>query len=354
MTLALLVTAREAGAAAALAPVVRRLLDEGGRCRVHATEQAVAVFERAGLPVWALPDQQDGLGVPAALAAAAPDVLLTGTSVYPDRDARWWDAASAAGVPSLAVIDHWTPLVERFSHRRWFDCTPDAVTVLDEPSASALREAGAPFAVHVAGHPGLDEVAEVKPADAVRARRALDADAGRPLVVFISEPMRDHFGSALGHGPGGAYDEVSVLAAVREAVAGWRPDALVVVKLHPLEADTAHAGIGDEPPETRVLRAGDSRAILAAADVVLGMTSTMLVESAALGSLTISIRPGGGGPSFPSWASSIRALDDPAALGGALRAGAASAHRPLPAAGAARTVLDVARSLAGMPAGDPR
>lgn len=355
MSFSAVVVAREAGAAVALAPVARALLDAGGRCRVHAVDRAVVPFERRGLSVWAWPEQAGASGLGRLLADASPSVLLTGTSVHPDRDSTWWAAARHRGVPSLAVVDHWTPLVERFSHRRPFDCTPDAVGVLDDASAAALRRAGAPFPVHVVGHPGLEEIARAGASARERTKKALDVAPDRPLVVFASEPQRDHFGSALDHRPHGRYDEGSVLDAVRGAVQRWREDALLVVKLHPLEGDDAHAAAADGVPETRILRAGDNVALLTAADAVVGMSSMLLVESAILGVPTISLRPGGLDAPFPAWADAIAALADPAGLEVALREATARPQRiVLPMAGAALRILDLARTLAPMPAAEAR
>ena len=81
-----------------------------------------------------------------------------------------------------------------------------------------------------------------------------------------------------------------------------RPDAELIVKLHPLEQPDAFSDL----PETerrvavRVVRAYPPEHLIRAADVVLGMTSVLLLEAVLTGVPTISIRPGGGEDHFLS------------------------------------------------------
>src|SRR5439155_25642529 len=126
-----LTVARDAGAANALARVVRALNGDGlVTTRVIGYRHAEAVFRSFDLPVWATHD--DGATADVAeriLTAENPDFVLTGTSMRPQRDSAFWSAARARGIPTLAVVDHWAHYWERFSDPEGprFDYLPDTI-----------------------------------------------------------------------------------------------------------------------------------------------------------------------------------------------------------------------------------
>jgi hypothetical protein len=291
-----LTMARDAGAGAALAPVVRALIHDG-RLRVStvAAGKAAAVFERHGLPVIAFPERPGADEVAALLARERPLLVLTGTSFKPERDALFWRAAAELGIPTVGVVDHWVNYVERFSVQRPFDTLPDVIAVMDEFTARRLRELGCPAErVRVTGQPYFDELA-AEGAAVLRdeARRELGIDARRTVVAFASEPQARYAGAS-SNDPGYlGYTEHDVLALVRAALADVAPAALLVVKLHPLEDPDAFHDLadGEGAPMIRVLRTYPVAHLISAADVVVGMTSVFLLESAVLGVPTISIRP---------------------------------------------------------------
>ncbi len=233
----------------------------------------------------------------ALLARERVCVLLTGTSFKPKRDLLFWRAAAAAGVPSIAVVDHSINYLERFTVSQPFDALPDAIAVMDDVTAQRLRVLGCPpERLHVTGQPYFDELAGE--GAAVRrdaSRRELGVAPERTLVVFASEPQARFWGESPADPGYLGYTERDALAVVRAAVEEVAPSALLIVKLHPLEdPDAFHdLGVADVEPSVRVLRAYPSRHLIAAADVVFGMTSVFQLESALMGVPTISVRPGG-------------------------------------------------------------
>ncbi|HEY8584262.1 MAG TPA: hypothetical protein VIL49_15000 [Capillimicrobium sp.] len=320
-----LVLAREAGAAAALAPVAERLRDDGicDVCAV-AEERAVEVLARAGLPVLGFPRDPSTEQVAALLTRERVGALLTGTSLWPRRDNRWWSAARTAGVPSVAVVDHWVNPVQRFSDAQPFDCLPDVVAVPDEVAADALARHGMPCErLRVTGQPYFDDlVRRAVGVDRSQARRSLGLDPGRRVVVFASEPQASHYGASDAAELFRGYTEHDALGLLLDALVRVAPDALAVVKLHPLEdPGTFEALAADRGGiDVRVLAACPVPALIAAADAVVGMTSVLLLEAALAGAPTLSVRPHGR-DEFPfAHAELMESLTDPAALPAALAA----------------------------------
>lgn len=347
--------AREAGSAAALAPVARALVDGGTAVSIVAPAEGAGPFERHALPLLAFPDSPTSDDVSALLRRENASVLVTGTSVFPDRDDVFWAAARALGVPSFGIVDHWCNYAARFSHRQAFDCLPDFVGVIDEAAGEALEAAGCPKPVIITGHPYFDELVRVGTAGLrVTGRRDLGIAPDRRVVVFASEPDSRHFGTSLHNGPYDDFTEDEVGLAVRRACASAAPDTLLIVKLHPLERSDAHRRLAelDAPPETRVLRSYPSADLISAADVVVGITSMFLLESALMGVPTISYRPGGRDTHF-TWlhAGLIESVEDEAALPAALARAFGTSHTAPPSAHGFRRdaisrVVDIVTELA--------
>ena len=359
---AVVVLAREAGAAAALAPVARTLIaDAEFRVAIVAPDEAARAFERQGLPILGFPDDPDDRQIDSLLAREDAAALLTGTSVYPDRDARWWNAAARRGIPSLALVDHWCNYAERFSFREPFDCRPDAVAVIDETAAEGLKRQRCPVRIEISGHPYFDELLAAGAArerDRHLGRLELGVEGDRQLLVFASEPQASHFGTSLHHQGHGLYTEREVAAGVLRACATVAPEAMLIIKLHPLEDVHAFDVMAEavESLDTKVLRSYPSTRLIAAADVVVGMTSMFLLESALMGVPTISIRPGGRDDEHP-WIHDglIESVVDTSGVELALRE--AFEGRPAPArmatfgAGATRRVCALLHTMATAGAG---
>jgi hypothetical protein len=280
--------ARQAGSAAALAPVVRAMSARNDivfTCAAAAT--ARASFEAVGItPDVELPLEPSVDWLAAWLEQREISGVLTGTSFEPGLDGRFWLAAGMVGIPAVALLDHWCNYVERFSDRARFDRLPDALAVMDDVAASALRAAGfPPERIHTTGHPYLDEITPVTADERSVARRALGVNDARHVITFASEPITPAAQLDLG------YTAIEALEAVRFAIAGVAPDSLLVIRLHPREREVA-APAGQ--PETIVARKGAPREAIAASDVMTGMRSMLLLEAALAGTPTLSVRPNGG------------------------------------------------------------
>jgi hypothetical protein len=328
------VMARDAGAAAALAPVARELIERGDRVSIVAHGKAATAFELRRLPVLAFPGAPSHEQIEGLLVRHRTDVLLTGTSMKAAADRAWWDAARAHGIANLALVDHWSNLSERFSHREDFDSLPDVIAVMDHNTVEALVAAGCPAdRIRVTGQPYFDNLAHSSIlARRPDARRDLGVENARVVIVFASEPQARYYGSGPDDPRWLGYTEHDVLDLVSDAAREVTPDALLIVKLHPLEDDEAFVDLADHGiaggPEIRILRAYPTSDLIAAADAVVGMTSIFLLESATLGVPTVSVRPGGGeDPYIGAHAGRIVSITDRTLVASELRSALRSGGR---------------------------
>lgn len=306
----LLVAAHDTGGANMLVPVIAQLSPRADvRLRVVACAEAVRVFSHAGVPhrVVAWTGHEGARGGDLArqlLAECKADVLLLGTSWGPTLEKALLKVAGKLGIPSISVVDSWSNFRERFAGSgSGALCLPSRVVVPDERAVVQAEQEGVPRALLIAiGQPHLEALAEALRREEVReeARRLraewrVGGSPESPLVLFASEAFSTHQGpdslAYLG------YTEVEalegVVGAVQQAESALGQSIRLLVKLHPQQSiDTMVWG---RLAAVRDLRMVDGRQpiwpCLLAADVIVGMSSMVLIEAALAGTPAISFRP---------------------------------------------------------------
>lgn len=272
----------QAGAARALAPVVQDLERRHHTVVIHADEPACNAFEEDELVTTPLAAASE------LMALAQPAAVLTGTSTGDTVERDLIVHARRAGVPTVGVLDSWVNLTERFTGRTAFEYLPDRLAVMDEATRSLLVSAGAPASNIVStGHPHLDRVKVLTASQRSSVRARLGATDDHLLVVFASEPLSDEQTNPL------PFDELSVLRDILAITATGRARVRLIVRPHPREGVLKLNGVlRGATADTSVDRSVPSRELVAAADVVIGMTTILLIEAAIAGTRAVSYQPG--------------------------------------------------------------
>lgn len=247
-------------------------------------------------------------GDPAGLLAReSPAALVVGTSENPQSPAFVLTAAARArGIPVIGAVDSAANAASRFAGTGSDPLAhaPDALLVPDRASAAAFAELGfSRGAIHVTGHPRLDEIATLGAGldSAARAELRRRLCPGAPVdarvAVFVSELSTGLGGEArYRRGPGyglagdGTSDRRTDIVA-QEAVRalGRTGPVWTVLRLHPKQdraEETALAALFDQ-----VSQSEPALDLCLSADLICGMTSVLLVEAAALGLPVLSIVP---------------------------------------------------------------
>jgi hypothetical protein len=278
---------------------------------------AVVYGRGAGLDVWRrakighalLDDAVDpSLEYPAKAAAFTRllrdqnvSCVITGASdIDENTDRAFWAAARSLGIPSHAFLDHPASLDQRFVLRDGTQILPDRIYAPDEAYLSMLAKYNVP----------LDRVTVTGPIHAERLRRitrrgeeedllrsAWGAKEGDKVVLFASECIQEMAEA----GRPRDYSEFAVLGSLTKSlesgeavgpVAVRAEDAILVVRPHPRDRDGKYASWRAETGSRlrRVVSAegAPERAILAA-DVVVGMDSSLLRDALALGRPVVSL-----------------------------------------------------------------
>ncbi len=290
--------ARQAGTANAFAPVIERLPAHGVPVQVIAFSPAWETLKHRGIDAHRIESAAEGLG--RLERADRPSFLLAGTSEHAREDAVFWTWARRRAVPHVAFVDSWVNYWQRFTSKggERFDLLPEAVAVADRLAAERMIEAGCPReAIVILGNPAFDPWLRWPPAHRQEWRQGLHAGPELRVAVFVLEPVAstDAAGS-----PG--YTEDKALACTLAALSAiaiaegirWR----VLIKPHPRQTPEQAAAIvarcADPAPSGLSLRiAGgeDRRQLVAIADLVLGITSMLLLEASLTGTPVISVQP---------------------------------------------------------------
>lgn len=235
------------------------------------------------------------------------DLLIVGTSEDPMCFAHELvTEARQASVPSLGVIDMNVNADRRFradtSDPLAF--APDWLAVSDALAAESFRRLGfPPERVLVCGHPHFDEVRarranlSTQERGALRVRVFGDDPADRPIWVFLAEGV-DQLSPAESHrsaqytltGRGTSdFRGAIVLQEVLDAARDIQPRPWVVLRLHPKSRDADFASVAGEID--LVSREGDPLPLIGVADLVIGMSTMLLVEAYLLGCAHLSVLP---------------------------------------------------------------
>jgi hypothetical protein len=283
----LLVAASDVGTANFLAPVLPaltvswRAFAHPEAARVFAEHEiACTVFERTG---W------DGLAAlgRAVLEQARYSAVLAGTSWGPTLDKAVTLAAREKGLPSVAIVEHWSLYRERFSRvagGRIIDADaflPDRIWVNDEIALREACDAGLPRArLCAVGQPHLEACGR-----RLAKYRNVERD-GR--TVFVSERLRDDFvaDSPLDLG----FDEYAALEGLMSALPRG---AKLVIKLHPQEPADKYDGLCSGRADIEVVGRVPVDDLIGRSGRIVGMLSMLLLEAALIRDDVVSFMPDG-------------------------------------------------------------
>ena len=270
------------------------IMDQGHRMALMASGHAIRYLEDRGVTCQSIPD---GMDANALLDKFESDIVVTATSENPDSfGLTLVDAANHRGIPSVGLIDMSCNAGLRFRGRSdsALAHAPDHLIVPDATTRNAFLALGFPSErLAVLGHPQYDRVW----------RRRMKLETGPPRTpqahprwVFVAEGYDLLNRSASFcmpeytlHGRGDTdWRTGIVLEEVLDAAGRYSPRPEIVVRLHPKNSRkdftrwTAEISLDD---------ACDPFPGLWNADIVLGMTSMLLVEAAILGRPVLAVLP---------------------------------------------------------------
>jgi len=306
--------ARDPGGANTVIPLVRPLCAMGHQVLLYGKDVALAKYQQAGLDGMDMTAILSGGITPQSLRdllkAQSPDVVITGTSADDFTEKYLWNISGELGIPSMAIQDQWLNYGIRFSSQSVHEMEeytrnpahpflPTRIVAPDAYAKKEMIEAGLPEErIVVCGQPYFETVLASREEQGGlalfnEAHHLTEEDC---VVVFASEPISKTFGE------GGlrywGYNELTILSSLVEALNEAADEAprpvTLVVRPHPKEGHEHFLEILGRCRNVRWLFDTESLpwTLMNRADLVCGMSSMFLIESAILGRTVLSIQIG--------------------------------------------------------------
>ncbi len=281
----------QTGCANSIVLIAKALRQRGARIHGVCAGACVRVFEREAVSHQVLDVNVSDAQIDALLDAQAPDLVITGSNAANRFEFNFRLRARQRGVQVITTLDYWSAYQGRFhDNETGVTSLPDKLLVTDAVMRDELRKAGFKDArIEIVGNPYFEHL-------------ALEASATRnprirayKRILFTSQPIAALFGTSsknprfLGYEEGGVFD-----ALVDDLKA--RPECRLYVKPHPREDLTVWRGRLKKAKAVEkqiffIGGRGRSLGLLQAADVVVGMTSNMLLEALVVGTAAVSFQP---------------------------------------------------------------
>jgi hypothetical protein len=268
-------------------PVRRKLLARGRRVQAKANPRLADQLN--GPPgAWQIDDDL------ALDRLSQPGIVVVGVSRAGAAEKILIEESRAARIPTIVPIDTWSNYAERFSDYSAGTVSdrlrylPDIILLNDEDSCRRAIADGLPEdRLRVSGSPHLESICSVADLKVRRARirQEFDLPDDRFVILFASEPFTSYPSA------GQTFDETSVLSDLAQAIAAARPEALLLINPHPYNRQGALDGVDLSNVDHHFIDTPSLDAV-AAADLVVGMRSMLLIEAALLGRPVVSHQPG--------------------------------------------------------------
>lgn len=270
--------------------------------RVATRSPGDVLWRNAGysIELW---DGKDAQAASALLKDSGVRSVLTGLSDLDEPgDRLLWAAARSLGIESHAVIDHPASLADRFRSSDGSAAWPDWLYVSDEVFAARLSEIGAPAErIRLVGdlhHLRLKRIAGMrKPGEIAALRGKWGAGESDFVLLFISECTAEM--TLFGYKSTYVETEVldGMLRTLKEGRAPWGgaidpSSLLVIVRAHPRDKKDKYREVIDRWREQLRINAtveGAPDLAILAADITVGMNSSMLYEANLLGRKAVSL-----------------------------------------------------------------
>ncbi len=291
------------GGANAISPVLQLLADEHQVQLInYSYNQAVGVLQRNNIntiPLLSHASEDFALNV---LRKYNPLLLLTATSVNEkDWEKLFIFSARKLSIYSIAIVDFWSNYAARFSDKKGSLCSlPNKIALMDEFAKTEIMADGIPAErIIITGQPAFDALMQhyeqFTQAKKQAIRMTLEVSDNDLLVMFVSQPLRKLYGDRADPRYLG-YDEDStlnyIISSLEDICRTDNKKITFLIRPHPQESVVEYRQYQSNMIKIVVSVEGNNRDYVMAADLVLGMTSVLLVEACYLKCVVLSLQLG--------------------------------------------------------------
>ena len=254
------------------------------------TDKRYAFTEDFQLPIhWV--DEFDKHKVQQLLADEDIAALQTATS-YPGKlELMFIECASELGIKTAAFIDAWVNMRLRFETKNGSLCLPDEIQVIDENARQIALQEGLPEdRIVISGHPYHKYLSQWR---STLSREQFELkngfDPSKPLVLYAPDPLTMIGGKSVC-----GTDEVETTQLLIQALIDEEltEEFNLVVQLHfKQNIDLISSEFDRHDISWKLWQSSSINDLLSHSDVIIGMSSNILVEAKILGTTVLRFYP---------------------------------------------------------------
>lgn len=291
------------GATRAILPILLKLQSDNLlTLTIYSYNEGVAILKESGLAYRTIPDNIDSTWVTEQLVKDNPAILLSGTSYNGlDWEKLFITTSNKLDIYTLAVLDFWGNHEVRFSDRKGnLIYVPDMIAVMDDLAQSEMVSLGIPIQnIMITGQPAFDALPNKARSFSSKHREALRESLGvkpkHKLVLFASQPIKKLYEMDDNLNSPGFNEQIvlETLISSLELISKKHNELItLLVRPHPRETLDEYNHYRSDIVTVLVSNDGDTRDFAMCSDLVVGMTSVLLVEACYLGCIVVSLQPG--------------------------------------------------------------
>ena len=295
-----LLCATEAGGARNLVAVVEEFPDVF-RFKVLSGNGALTIFERSGMAIWRHAPSLNKSDAAKILREIKPDIVLCGRGIDKDSLERYIIAAARSfGCSTVSIVDEWYDYRANYADELGnLVYLPDIVCCPDEQALKEAVAEGLPTeCLRITGSPALSRLVKKRDtyySNDLSRSNEFDRTYPRPFVTYISEELLDrrpgvpsdnNRSKNISH-----YDEKDIRNDIVQSLLDQYPCCTVFEKPHPRSESNIRLPTNNEKIFWLVIENEELQNLCWWSDIVIGIKSMGLLESALLGTPTVSYQP---------------------------------------------------------------
>ncbi|EHJ01500.1 hypothetical protein CDLVIII_5009 [Clostridium sp. DL-VIII] len=310
---------RDPGGANTVAPLYKKLILKGYDVKLYGKDVALSKYdeyELKGIDIATAINEISLDEMEKFLVKEAPDFIITGTSADDFTEKYLWKASEKLGIKSFAILDQWVNYGIRFSRfsvnelkdyerDREHLYVPYKILVMDEyAKGQMVKEGIKENKILVSGQPYFDYLIDrnkkITNKLINKFKRSIGWDDDDFIITYVSEPISRTYSENDGSEHYWGYSERTVfcefIKALNDVTKRFNKKVKLIIRLHPKENEDNYDElinlVNTKFITPLIDRELDGFILMNLSDLICGMSSMFLIESAILKRTILSIQIG--------------------------------------------------------------
>lgn len=319
MTKKIFMFSHDPGGTNTIIPLFRPLRERGYEVILYGKDVALNIYRQNKLDANDITEYVSEFGmaeIQEFIKKINPDCIITGTSIEDFTERYLWKATEKLNIPSFAILDQWINYGIRFSKYGAYQSDiyrddkvhpflPMKILVMDEIAKhEAIRDGLEPSRIEITGQPYFEtlmqKVAQITQNAIQDIRKQINVEEDDFLITFASEPVSVDYSGNIDDQDYWGYNEKTIFKELMKAIVNVEPEfkgkISIIIKLHPREDKNSYLDVSENSKSNKiditVVEKFDSYSLIAASNLICGMSSMFLIEAVVIGKPVISIAIG--------------------------------------------------------------